>query len=81
MRRVVHDLAGVAQRFGQLAQQLDDQMETTQEIWRDQRGQAFLREHLSPFKPGVAQLVTSIYQTHELFDELAKRLIDPEPHN
>jgi uncharacterized protein YukE len=78
MRRVVHELAGLAQRFNQLAQQLEEEVQTTQEIWRDQRGDAFLREQLSPYKPNVSQLVACIHESREVFEELAKRLSDPD---
>jgi len=78
MRRVVHDLGGFAQRFGRVAEQLEQEIEKTQEVWRDQRGQAFLRERLSPFKPTVSQLVAGLSETQELFESLVKRLSDPE---
>lgn len=81
MRRVVHELSGLAQRFGQLAQQMEDELEATQASWRDQRGEAFMRENLAPFKPRVSQLVACIQETHEMFDALAKRLADPDLHN
>lgn len=78
MRRISHDLGGLAQRLGVLAEQLETETQTTQEIWKDDRGTAFLREHLSPFKPTVAQLVASLHETQELFEHLAKRLADPD---
>ncbi len=78
MRRVSHDLSGLAQRFTVLANQLEAETEATQEIWKDERGNAFLREHLSPFKPTVAQLVACLNETNDLFESLAKKLGDPD---
>lgn len=78
MRRVSHELGGLAQRFSVLAEQLEAETQATHEIWKDERGNAFLREHLSPFKPTVLQLVASLHETHELFEQLAKRLSDPD---
>ena len=79
MRRVVHELGGLAQRFSQLAELLEEEVQTTQEIWRDQRGVAFLREHVSPYKPNVSLLVACIDESREMFEDLARRLSDPEP--
>ena len=78
MRRISHELGGIAQRFSVLAEQLEEETQSTQEIWKDERGNAFLREHLSPFKPTVSQLVASLHETHELFEHLTKRLSDPD---
>ena len=78
MRRVVHDLSGSAQRFSRLGEQLEEEIENTAQVWRDPRGQSFLREHLSVCKPRIAQLVSEIAETAELFDEIAKKLADPE---
>ncbi|MCC6511694.1 MAG: hypothetical protein IT423_21520 [Pirellulaceae bacterium] len=78
MRRVAHDLGGLAQRLNLLAEQLDEEVQTTQEIWKDQRGEAFLREHLSPFKPTVSQLVASIQEAHDLFEQLSRQMADPD---
>ncbi len=78
MRRVSHDLGGLAQRFGVLAEQLEAEVQTTQEIWKDERGSAFLRERLSPFKPTVSQLVATLQESQDLFEHLAKRLADPD---
>ncbi len=78
MRRVSHELGSLGQRFSVLAEQLEAEIEATREIWKDDRGNAFLQEHLSPFKPTVSQLVASLHETHELFEHLTKRLSDPD---
>ena len=78
MRRVVHELPGMAQRFSHLAEQLEEEVQATQALWRDQRGQAFLQEELAPFKPSVSQLVACIVESQEVFEALAKRLSDPD---
>ncbi len=78
MRRISHDLGGLAQRFNRLSEQLTEEIQNTAEIWRDQRGQAFLAARLSPFKPSMGQLVASIDETRELFDQMAKKLSDPD---
>lgn len=78
MRRVVHELSSLAQRFSRLAEQLEEEMQSTREIWRDQRGVAFLREHISPFKPSVSQLVACVDESREMFEDLARRLSDPD---
>lgn len=79
IRRVSHELGGLGERLKQLAEQLDQEGHLTEEIWRDQRGEAFLREHIFPFKSNVSQLVSSVNETSELFEELARRLSDPDP--
>ncbi len=81
MRRIVHELGSLAQRFNVLAEKLEEETQNTQEIWKDQRGEAFLREHLSPFKPTVAQLVATLHESQELFEQIAKRLSDPDQTN
>ena len=78
MRRVVHELGSLAQRFDRLAEQLEEEVQTTREIWRDQRGEAFLREHVSAFKPTVSLLVACIDESREMFEDLARRLSDPD---
>lgn len=78
MRRVVHELGGLAQRFGRLAEQLEEEAQTTRETWRDQRGEAFLREHIAPFKPKVSLLVACIDESREMFENMARRLADPD---
>ena len=78
MRRMPHEMTSLAQRFSQLAQQLDAEVQATQAVWRDQRGQAFLQEHLAQFKPSVSQLAACITESQELFEDLAKRLSDPD---
>lgn len=77
MQRVVNELGGLAQRFHRLAEQLDVEIQLTQETWKDQRGEAFLREHLSPFKPDVAQLVACLHESRDMFEQLSRRLSDP----
>lgn len=79
MRRVSHELGGLGERLSRLAEQFDQEGRLTQETWRDGRGEAFMREHIFPFKTSVAQLVASIRETSQLFEELAKRLSDPDP--
>ena len=79
MRRVSHDLGGLGERISRLAEQLEQEAQLTQETWRDQRGEGFLREHIFPFKANAAQLVSSISETSDLFEELARRLSDPDP--
>lgn len=78
MRRVSHEMGGLAERLGRLAEQLEQEGQLTQEVWRDQRGEAFLRERIFPFKTHITQLVASISETSELFEELVKRLSDPD---
>ena len=78
MRRIGHEMTSLAQRFSRLAEQLEEETQATQAVWRDQRGQAFLQEHLAQFKPSVSQLVACITESQELFEELAKRLSDPD---
>lgn len=78
MRRVSHELGGLGERLARLAEQLEEEGRLTQEVWRDQRGEAFIREHIFPFKTQIAQLVANISETKDLFEELAKRLSDPD---
>lgn len=78
MRRVVHELGSLAQRFSRLSEQLRDEAQSTRESWRDQRGAAFLQEHIAPFQPSVSILVACIEESSEMFEDLAKRLSDPD---
>ncbi|MGN6544372.1 MAG: hypothetical protein ACTHK7_04945 [Aureliella sp.] len=78
MRRVSHEMGGLAERLGRLAEQLEQEGQLTQEVWRDQRGEAFLRERIFPFQTHITQLMASISETSELFEELVKRLSDPD---
>lgn len=78
MRRLVHDLSGCAQRLSRLSEQLGEDVDQTAEVWRDARGQAFLREHLLPCRPNVAQLVSGLQETVDLLDEIVRKLSDPD---
>ncbi|MFN3188910.1 MAG: hypothetical protein ACE361_00170 [Aureliella sp.] len=78
MRRISHDLPGVTQRIAKLSEELELSVQETSEIWKDQKGRAFLQKHFSDVRPIAGQLTSSLSQSIELFEEISKRLRDPD---
>ena len=80
MRRISHDVPGVAQRINKLTNELEQSAQETAEVWKDEKGRAFLQKHIAEVRPTVMQLTSSLVHTVELFEEIAKRLRDPDHH-
>lgn len=78
MQRISHDLAGAAQRITKAGNAYQVHLDETAEVWKDDRGRAFLREHTSEILPTLNQLTSELSQTLELFEGLAKNLLDPD---
>ena len=78
MRRISHDLPGVTQRIAKLTDEFELATQETSEIWRDQKGIAFLQKHTSEIRPTVSQLVSSMTKSIEMFEDIAKKLRDPD---
>lgn len=78
MRRISHDLPGVTQRINRLTEQLGMDIEDTQELWRDDKGRTFFQRHTSEVRPTVGQLVAAMAKSTEIFEDIAKKLRDPD---
>lgn len=78
MRRVSHDLPGISQRIGRLAQQLDLCAQETREIWKDAKYNEFHQRYLADSTPAIRQLLASLTETHERFEQVTKQLSDPD---
>ena len=74
MRRISHDLAGVAQRMTRLADELQQEVEATRQVWKDAQAQAFVQQYMQEIRPTVQQLVVGLTQTIELFEDIAKKV-------
>ena len=48
------------------------------QVWQDNKGRAFLQQHASEVQPTINQLVNTIHGLTELFEEIAKKLRDPQ---
>ena len=80
MRRISHDMPGVSQRIQKLANEFEHCAHETQEVWRDEKGRAFIQRHISEIRPTIGQLASSLVRSVELFEEIAKRLRDPDAY-
>jgi hypothetical protein len=78
MRRISHDLAGVAQRLSHLSDQFGMDASEVAEVWQDAKGRAYLQQHASEIQPTTNQLVNTIQGLIELFEDIAKKLRDPQ---
>ena len=78
MRRISHDLPGSAQRIAKLRDVLSQHMEETQQVWRDEKSRQFFQQHLSEVAPTLSGLVLSLTRTIAQFEEIAKKVADPD---
>lgn len=78
MRRISHDLPGVAQRIAKLRDLLAQNMEQTQQVWRDEKSRQFFQQHLSDVGPTLSGLVSSLARTIEQFEDIARKTDDPD---
>lgn len=80
MKRISHDLPGVTQRIAKLGEEFSVAVLDAQQVWRDDKGRAFFQQHTSEVGPTLNQLVSSLSQTMELFENIAKQVSDPDGH-
>ncbi len=78
MRRISHDLPGVAQRLAKLRDTLSVAVSETEQVWRDDKGQQFFQQHISHVAPTISGLVSSLTQMIEQFENIAKQVQDPD---
>ncbi len=80
MKRIGHDLAGVTQRIARLNDQLAEFTVEAEQIWRDEKAKLFFGQHIAPAAPALSQLVSSLTQSIELFEDIARKVQDPEDY-
>lgn len=78
MRRISHDLPGVAQRLAKIRDTLSVAVAETEQVWRDDKGQQFFQQHISHVAPTISGLVSSLTQMIEQFENIAKQVQDPD---
>lgn len=78
MRRPSHDLPGCAQRLNRYTEQLLEVVDETTQLWQDKRADEFVRQHVDNIRPTVAQVTLMMAKSTELFEDIAKKLSDPE---
>ena len=78
MRRISHDMSGIAQRLNHIKESFSEEVAEVAEVWLDAKGRVFLQQHVSAIQPTMGQLVGSILETTELFENIAKKLRDPK---
>lgn len=78
MKRISHDLPGVGQRLARLRDALQASAEETAQVWQDDKGEQFFRQYIAHVAPALSGLVTSLSQTIEQFEDIAKRVQDPD---
>ena len=78
MRRISHDLAGISQRINKLGDQLDDEVRTVSEFWRDDVGRSFIQQHLRDVTPQLRLMVAELATALEEFESIARQLQDPD---
>ncbi len=78
MRRISHDMSGIAQRLNHIKESFSDEVGEVAEVWLDAKGRVFLQQQVSAIQPTIGQLVGSILATTELFENIAKKLRDPK---
>lgn len=78
MRRISHDLPGITQRIAKLRDGFTQNSVETQQIWRDAKARQFFQQHLGEVAPTLSGLVSSLTRTIELFEDIAKKVQDPD---
>ncbi len=78
MKRISHDMAGATQRIAKLGDSFAVTLTEIQEVWKDDKGRAFLQQHTSEIHPTLQQLVATMSETIELFESIAKKVQDPD---
>ena len=78
MRRISHDMSGIAQRLNHIKESFGDEVREVSEVWIDAKGRTFLQQHTSSVEPTIAQLMGAMLQTTDLFESIVKKLHDPK---
>ena len=78
MRRISHDLAGSLQRITKLTGDFEIEAQEIGEVWTDAKAVQFLRQHTQEVPTQIRQLTSALTQSIELFEEIAKRVRDPD---
>jgi hypothetical protein len=78
MRRISHDLPGVSQRIAKLRDNLGEAARETELEWRDEKGAQFFQQHISHVGPALSGLVSSLAVAIEQFEDIAKKVQDPD---
>lgn len=78
MRRIKHDLAGIAQRLDRLSSNFGTEVQELSEVWRDAKGRSFLQRHAAEVQPTLNQLVAAVNTSAELFERIARKLDDTQ---
>ncbi len=78
MKRISHDMAGTTQRIAKLGDSFTVTLAELQEIWKDDKGRAFMQQHTAEINPTVQQLVATMSETIELFEGIARKVQDPD---
>lgn len=78
MRRISHDLPGVTQRIARLSDEYEVAIQETKEVWKDDKGRSFFQQRTSEAKPIINQLVAALTTQIELFEDIAKKVKDPD---
>lgn len=78
MRRISHDLAGLTQRIAKLRDGFALDVQAAEEVWKDAKGRTFFQMHTSEISSIINQLVSSMTQDIELFENIAKQVRDPQ---
>ena len=78
MRRISHDMSGIAQRLNHIKESFSEEVAEVAEVWLDAKGRVFLQQQVSAIQPTIGQLMGSILETTELFENIAKKLRDPK---
>jgi hypothetical protein len=78
MRRISHDLSGIIQRLNHLGESFNHEADELAKSWVDVKGRAFIAQHTSEVQPSIGQLIVSVTETAELFENIARKLKDPK---
>jgi hypothetical protein len=78
MKRISHDLPGVTQRIGKLGDEFVFAFTEIESVWKDEKGRSFLQQYTSDVGPTLNQLVSTLSETIELFEGIAKKVQDPD---
>lgn len=78
MRRISHDLAGISQRINKLGDQLDYEVRTVSEFWKDDVGRSFMQQHIHEVTPQMRLMVAELAAAVEEFESIARQLQDPD---
>lgn len=80
MRRISHDLPGITQRIAKLSESFDVSTAEAKEYWKDDKGRAYFQQHTAEIRPTINLLVSGMAESVELFEEIGKRLRDPDSY-